>query len=399
MSDLQQEIILEPQTSHYQYYARILNLHQKIIMQTPNMNEIITQDQFAPTQNLNEVSNLKKYDHQHSQYSLMAMTIPYDGNQYTIQVALNSSHTKELISKYQNFLWLLLFINIFFSVLIGTLVTKHGLKPINKLNRLLNTLQSNQLNLQLDSNSWPTELQQTIKGLNSMLARIDNAFNRLKDFSSDIAHELRTPLNNVICQNEVTLGKTRNTEEYINVLASTIEECQKMAKLIDDMLLIARSNNPYYSLKNETIPLHSLVDDTINYLQLMADDKNIKINVEGNAFIRGDALLLKRALINLLVNSIHYSKPNQPIDITIKENEIAHQSSLIIQDSGIGIDAKDLPYIFDRFYRADPSRSKTVGGTGLGLAIVKSIIQLHHAKINIQSELNKGTRVEITFKK
>ncbi len=398
MADLEQEIILEPQTSHEQYYVRLLNQHGAILMQTPNIKDRLAQHHFPSPHITNHVSELIEYNTQQNQYSLMTLTVPYNRQIYTVQVVLNSSHTKALISKYKNYLLLLLLINIFFSILIGLLVTKYGLKPINTLNKLLHSLQSDQLHLQLKADSWPMELQQTITELNSMLTRIDTAFNRLKDFSSDIAHELRTPLNNIICQNEVTLGKARSAEEYTNTIASTIEECQKMAQLIDNMLLIARSKNPYYTLKQETLSLRSLLDDTINYLQSMAEDKNIHITVTGEALVNGDASLLKRAFINLLVNSINYSTPNQHILIAIEPNEALHTVMVTITDSGFGIDAKDLPHIFDRFYRADLSRSKNIGGTGLGLAIVKSIIELHRAEIRITSELHTGTCIQLIFK-
>jgi signal transduction histidine kinase len=172
-----------------------------------------------------------------------------------------------------------------------------------------------------------------------------------------------------------------------------------MAKLIDDMLLIARSKDPYFALKKEQIDLNSLLNNTINYLQIMADEKDITIGITGRGVIEGDPSLLKRAFLNILINSIKYSKHQQQITITISDSEVLNAIQVVIEDSGYGIDSKDLPHIFDRFYRTDHSRSKTIGGTGLGLAIVKSILGLHHADISIKSQLSVGTRIEIIFPK
>lgn len=397
-TDLKQEIILEPRSSNYHYFVRIINPNNTVMIETPHINQQITTTAFPKVNGFNILSDIVYFKHHHKQFSLMSMNINYKNKLHTIQIALNTSHTRALIAQYQQYLWFLLLINIFISILIASLVTQHGLKPLFKLNRLLNTLQSDQLHLQLDTNTWPIELKETITNLNNMLHRIDDSFLRLKEFSSDIAHELRTPLNNLMCQNEVTLGQPRTTIEYTNVIAATIEECRKMAHLIDNMLLIARSKNSHFTLKKSNVNLNDLLKDSITYLQMLAEDKHITIRISGEeCTVNGDKNLLKRMFVNLIVNSITYSDPQQNIDIRLAHT---HEGvNVFIQDSGFGIAEKDLPYIFDRFYRTDESRSKNYGGSGLGLAIVKSIIQLHHANIEIDSQLNKGTLITITFYK
>lgn len=390
LSDLRQEMILEPKTNHYNYFARIIKPNQQILLETPGLSDIAHNSVFPSTVLNQGLSAIKKINHHHQQYSLMSLVTQTPHGKFTIQVALNSSETKQLIEHYQYYLWLLLLASVFLATLIGTLVTNHGLKPISNLNKLIQSFRSDEPHTKLDSQSWPIELQQTIFELNDMLKRIHNAFERLKNFSSDIAHELRTPLNTIICQAEVTLSQSRRSEDYINSLATNIEECHKMAKMIDDMLLIARSKDTTLIQTTSKISLRSLVTSATNYLQIIADEKNIRVIITGDALISGDATLLKRAFLNLILNSINYSDHNKTIHIDIEEYK-RKEIKVTIRDEGYGIREEDLAHIFDRFYRVEHSRTRRVGGTGLGLAIVKSIINSHQGHITVTSTPEKGS--------
>jgi two-component system heavy metal sensor histidine kinase CusS len=278
--------------------------------------------------------------------------------------------------------------------LLGWVIVKQGLAPLKDIRQAAAVVTANRLNYRLNLDSFPVELAELAEALNNMLARLEESFARLKAFSSDLAHELRTPVSNLMTQTQVVLSRARSDEEYREVLVSNVEEYERLARMIGDMLFLAQSENGLIVLHREQVDLAKETRELFDFFDALAEEKMLSLSLEGNAQVNGDKLMLRRALANLLSNAIRHSPIRKTIDVVIKKTDAG--VLLTINNKGEAIPPAHLPHIFDRFYRADPSRHRNGEGAGLGLAITLSIIKAHGGMIKVKSEID-GTCFEIQF--
>ncbi len=230
-----------------------------------------------------------------------------------------------------------------------------------------------------------------------MLARLDQSFARLSQFSADLAHELRTPVNNLMGSAEVALSRERSPEEYREILESNIEECGRIARMIDELLFLARAENPKTEISCRVFQVEKEFEVITAFYNMLAADQQVSISYQANQVtLYADPSLLRRVLGNVISNALRYTHANDSISLSATTS--ADKSVIItITDTGEGIDEKLLPHIFDRFFRADKSRQHDKQGSGLGLAIVKSIMDLHGGQILISSQLQQGTQLKLIF--
>jgi two-component system heavy metal sensor histidine kinase CusS len=240
-----------------------------------------------------------------------------------------------------------------------------------------------QLSHRLSVNSVPVELAELAQSLNEMLARLEEAFLRLTDFSSDIAHELRTPVSNMMTQTQVALSRARNADEYRSILESNAEEFEHMGRMISDMLLLAKADNGLVVPHRETLQLAAEVQALFEYYEAVAEDKGIQLILQGDASVVADRLMLRRALGNLLSNAVRHATPHTTVQVRVGAN--ADKVVIEMQNTGDTIAQEHLERLFDRFFRVDPSRQRSSEGTGLGLAITKSIVAAHGGDIHATS--------------
>jgi len=232
---------------------------------------------------------------------------------------------------------------------------------------------------------------QLIVTFNSMFARLEESFIKIKRFSHDVSHELKTPLTVILGEIELGLRKDRTKEEYIEILNILQEEVKGQQELIDSLLFLSNSNELQSKELFENIDIDELIIDTITLNKHLASSKNINfdfIKFE-NVKKEGHTSLLKILLGNIIQNSIKYSNKNSKIEIYLDDEKC------IIKDYGIGVQEEHLCKIFDRFYRVDESRGR--GGYGLGLSIVQSIASLHNFNIEVKSKYKEYTKVSIIF--
>jgi two-component system heavy metal sensor histidine kinase CusS len=237
-----------------------------------------------------------------------------------------------------------------------------------------------------------------IRGLalafNAMLERLEESFARMSRFSADIAHELRTPVNNIRGQAEVALARPRSPEEYVEVIASGLEESVRLSELIESLLFLARSESPGDHLKRTPEDIGRLLADLRDYYEVAATEAGVTMSSTAerdNIVGYVDRMLLLRALGNLVSNALAHCSAGDTIVLTaLRRDEQIH---IVVRDTGSGIPADALPRVFDRLYRADPARSRNSGGAGLGLAIVRQIIHLHGGEVEIASSPGQGTTV------
>jgi two-component system heavy metal sensor histidine kinase CusS len=308
----------------------------------------------------------------------------------TIVVAASMDFHLKFMSELRGLLWvtlgcssLIILVSAWFAVQIAHI-------PLHRISEDIRNITSEKLNLRLDPDSVPSDLYELVTSFNSMLSRMDDMFQRLSNFSADIAHELRTPITNLTTQTQVSLGKTRGTEEYREILYSNLEEYERMARMINDMLWLAQADNGSLKTSFETLDPSVEVAELFDYLGAWAEDCNVSLKLVGSCPpILGDRAMLRQALTNLLTNAIRHSTPGTAI-LARLEGEGNHVR-IVIENEGDNIPAEHLSRIFDRFYRVDRSRLRsTVGsGTGLGLTIVGAIVAMHGGKVSASSENGK----------
>ena len=301
-----------------------------------------------------------------------------------VAVATDISHHEHFMSSFRFTLWTVVVLAALITGFLGWMAVRRGLAPLHAIKREAAAITANRLHSRLPTESVPVELMDLAETLNQMLARLEDSFRRLSDFSSDIAHELRTPVSNLLTQTQVMLSRTRTIDEYQDVLASNAEELERMAKMIGDMLFLAKADNDLVMPNLETVDLRAEAEGLASFYEAVAEENGVTLTVDGNATVSGDRLMLRRAIGNLLSNAFGHTPRGGYIRILIGMSD-DRMATIQVENSGETISSEHLPRLFDRFYRADPSRKRHADGVGLGLAITRSIIQAHGGFVSVQS--------------
>lgn len=301
----------------------------------------------------------------------------------TAIIAMDSSLHHKFMESFSGTLWRFVAAAAILTGLLGWVVARQGLKPLRAMRERAEAVTATRLDQRLPVDSVPRELAELAHTLNEMLGRLEEAFRRISDFSSDLAHELRTPISALMTQTQVTISRRRSVEEYESILASNAEEFERLAKMISDMLFLAKAEHGLVVPNREGIDLAREIDDLFDFYELIASERDIALERTGNAVIVGDRIMLRRALSNLLSNAIHHSRESGVVVVSIAETH--GEVTVRVSNSGKTIPSEHLDRIFDRFYRVDPSRQRHREGSGLGLPITKSIILAHAGTISAHS--------------
>lgn len=272
-----------------------------------------------------------------------------------------------------------------------------GLSPLRQLSKRAERMSSSRL-----AQSFPTldasgELMELERAFNGMLKRLHESFARLNQFSSNLAHELRTPLTNLQAAAQVALSRPRNANEYRDVLETSVGEYQRLTRIIEDMLFLARAESTNTYLQMVRLDAAYEAERIASYYESMAEDAGVEIVVRGRADVVADLALYQRALSNLLTNAIKFAPRETKIYVECSESP--DFTVIAVSDTGIGIGAEHVDHIFERFYRVDPSRHHSASGTGLGLAIVEAIMENHRGGCRVESEAGVRTTFSLSFPK
>jgi two-component system heavy metal sensor histidine kinase CusS len=376
------------------YWVRVLDSSNQTVAETPGMRSLLPPSVFPGTQ-IARPSQPGPTDLRTagSLFSLVTTTHEVGGQPYTIQVAQDRSADDQFLKQFAALLAAVLALGVVASAVIASKVTKRGLRPLGEMTRALKRVGPKQLHERVTAVGWPRELQPLAIAFDDMLDRLENSFTRLSQFSADLAHELRTPIANIRGETEVALTRPRTPEEYRAVVESTLAECQHLTHIVDNLLFLARTETAEGHLHCVTFDGRAAVEKIAAFYEPAAEEQKLTITCSGEADFFADEMLFGRALSNLLENALHHTPAGGSILISIA-NRGAH-SEISVKDTGSGIAPEHLPRVFDRFYRADSSRSSD--GSGLGLALVKSIADLHGGSATIESEGGRGTTVTLSF--
>jgi two-component system, OmpR family, heavy metal sensor histidine kinase CusS len=278
-----------------------------------------------------------------------------------------------------------------FMVAMGAgLIASTGLEPLRNFNRLAASIGAKSLNQRIALAGLPRELADTAKEVNGMLERIDASYRQLEDFSGDLAHEMRTPVATLLGRTQVALSQPRTAGEMREVLEGNAEELNRLSTIISDMLFIAQAEHYAVPIEAGLVDLAREARTVADYLSLIAEEKNVRIEVSGRAdALSADRLLIQRAITNLVSNAIRHASPHSVVGIEVASART--ETTLAVTNSGEPIAPANLQRIFDRFYRVDPARARVEGGSGLGLAIVRSIATAHGGSVAVRSDAGRTT--------
>lgn len=379
---------------HAPYWIRVLDSGGHTVAETPGMDHLISPDVFPPAQrSTSSIRNPKDYRTGAKLFSLVAIKKKTGGQSYTIQVAQDRSSDEQLEKRFGILLGVVLVSSILASAIIAITVTRHGLRPLREMTRSLERIGPAHLNERVAPVGWPRELQPLAATFDAMLARLEDSFKRLSQFSADLAHELRTPVANIMGEGQVALTRERTPSEYREVIESSVVECERLSGIVDNLLFVARVDAARGSIERKLFDARAAVEKIATFYRTLAEDRHVAIHCSGEGEAYADPVLFERAVSNLVDNALRFNPENGKIQISVTVT--AAHSEVTVSDSGCGIAPEHLPRVFDRFYRADSSRSSD--GAGLGLALVKSIVDLHGGSARIESEVNRGTTVTLTF--
>lgn len=277
----------------------------------------------------------------------------------------------------------------------GFWITRRGLRPLGDLAEQADGIEPESLSKRLDVSGHPKEFLPLSDALNRTLARLESAFGRLGTLNADMAHELRTPVHSLKLETEQLLSQPGFAEVTQDRLVSMMETLDHMGLLIEQMLFLARAEDPATVIDRARIDALAFIEGVRDAFEPLAEEARVSllVDVADNLSIIGDRTLLKRALHNLLANAIRHSHEGQSVVI----RAMIHEGVAVLEiiDRGEGIPESHLAQLGERYIRPDASRSRRTGGAGLGLAIVQSIVRLHAGSMRITSHLSEGTTVRL----
>jgi heavy metal sensor kinase len=325
-----------------------------------------------------------------------------------VQVASSLEDVEDAL----NTLLLILIIAVPLALLVASLggqfLANKALKPVDHITQTARMITSQNLNQRINPPKVKDEISRLVETLNEMISRLDRSFRQVKQFSTDASHELKTPLTILKGEVEVALRKERVPHEYEQVLKSNLEEINRMSQIVEDLLLLSRADSGEIRLNKEDMNLNEILSEVVAHVNVLAQSKNLRIETSNHheeIHIFGDPLRIRALFLNLIENGIKYTEQGGSIHILLTKDTLVQDGKqsgraqgeqgefvkIIVSDTGIGIAKEDQERIFDRFFRVDKARSREQGGSGLGLSICKWIVEAHRGKIEVESELGKGS--------
>ena len=279
----------------------------------------------------------------------------------------------------------------------GLILVRNSLRPLQAITEQAERISSANLSERLPVARTGDEVERLALSLNRMIERLEESIQHISRFSADVSHELRTPLTILRGELEMMAQHRSRDAESLEMIGNSLEEIDRLTRIVDQLLIISRLDAGQAGMEREQVNLAELATSTAEQMRLLADEKRIAIHfsMEPEVNVIGDRIRLKQVLVNLLDNAIKYTPEMGAIDLTVRAESA--RALLGVSDNGIGIASRELPHVFERFYRTDKARRRATGGAGLGLSIVKAIVAAHDGRVWITSIEGKGTTLWAEF--
>ena len=315
---------------------------------------------------------------------------------YDLEIAAPIADVEHTLDLLRLLLWSMIPVVIVIACLGGAWLSGRALKPVNDIAAAALTISIENLAERLPVPPTGDELARLTEVLNTMFARLESAVKTLSQFAADASHELRTPLAVIRTTAELALRRARTPESYRDSLQDVAAEAERMTRLVEELLILARSDAATAEMPLEAVDLGDVLAEVCDEMRSLAEMRQVRLNglhAKGPAVVAGNRPALYRLFLVLLDNALKFSRPGG--EVILKVENIDARVSVTVEDFGAGISESDLPHIFERFYRADGARGG--GGHGLGLSLAKSIARVHGASIEVQSTEGVGSRFQVNF--
>jgi len=331
-------------------------------------------------------------------YRIINTPVYRDGSlAYIIQVGTHLRFVRKSLSHFKRNILVAFPIILVLGSLGGWILARKSVSPIGYIASRTKTITSNTLSERLHPRGTGDEMDDLIGTINGMIARLEGSFKRMAEFTADASHELKTPLCALRGEAELLLSKERAIGEYQEGLAHFIERFDHLNRMVNDLIVLSKSDSSQVELNLVPLRLDLLVQDIANLFQVLAEQKNIGLNIDlcEETTVMGDKMRLQQLFTNLIDNAVKFTPDGGSIRIRAERD--GNFAKVEVVDTGMGIPKEEQENIFKRFYRVEKSRSKDVGGVGLGLSIAEWIAHAHHGKIEVKSQLNQGSTFIVYF--
>jgi heavy metal sensor kinase len=333
---------------------------------------------------------------QGARFRLVRESVQVGGVTYDIEAGMSTQEFDRSLEQFRALLYALGPAFLILAALGGHWLSRRALAPVDQITKAARTIGAQDLSKRLAVPHTSDELQRLADTLNEMLSRLEAAFQRVTQFTADASHELRTPVSVMRTNAEITLRKLRSEAEYREAISRILDESEKVSRLIEQLLQLARADSGSVALQMARSDLNAALQNACREAGILAEAKHLQFSQsipEDTLWVHGDSASLERLFMILLDNAVKYTPSGGQVDVRLGFDDGFAVAS--IRDTGTGIAPEDIGHVFDRFYRADRARSRESGGTGLGLAIGRWIAEAHRGEIRVESEPAKGSTFQL----
>lgn len=332
--------------------------------------------------------------HAESVRALAGRTALRSGEPVTVFIESGTAETDRLLESHLREIVLAVLLCATLGLVAAYGIARSGLRPLREMAETAKAISAEQLDQRLSVETAPAELRELAGAFNAMLQRLQDSFARLNEFSSDLAHEMRTPISNLIGHTQVVLSRSRSADDYRAALESNMEEFERLSRMVGDMLLIARTDNPATQVTRRPVDLHAVAQKMQQFYEPILAENELSLSLAGQGTIEADQLMIERAVSNLLSNAVRHAERGSEIRIDIRTAPSA--ITLEVSNRGQPIPPQVRDRMFTRFAHADTD-GRSSDGIGLGLAIVQSIMKLHGGAVSVESGTDGWTRFALAF--
>ena len=399
-----------PGLSAFYGYTQVYNSTETIVMQSAQLNDVslpVSREQLLSALNgRREITSVftGAPNGLWDKYGARIIYFPATHHQhkYVIVLVAPLTSVETMLSNLRLIIFIAIPVTLLLASVVGWVFSKRAYAPVGELVTKANTITAEKLHSRLKVSDADDEISHLAETLNSMIERLEESFKTLKQFTSDASHELRTPLTIMRGEIEVALKKSRDKAEYENILKDNLEEVKRLQNIVEGLLTLSQYENKKMIIQKERINLTDIVIESLTKSRILAERKNIKLILvldEDNPesiYITGDSRKLLNVFLNLFDNAIKYSNEKTEITCFTGRTKKEGFAFVTVKDEGIGIADDAIKNIFERFYRADASRTRDEGySLGLGLSIVKAVVEAHGGWVDVKSEHGKGASFSV----
>jgi len=385
---------------YYPLFFQILDKNGRIFYTSKKFREIgyeVTDRVITNAKNGKETREDIRSSYRRTPFRMISTPLYREGKlNYIIQVATHLRYVRKSLSNFISNTLAALPILLVLGALGGWLLARRSLWPIGYIASKARRITSHSLSERLATRGTSDEMDELIETINGMIAGLESSFKRMAEFTADASHELKTPICAMRGEAEVLLSKERTAKEYQEGLTHFIERFDSLNRMINDLILLSKSDSSQVELKIVPLRLDLLIKDLCHFFQVLAEQNRIglEMDIPEEVTVLGDKVRLQQLFTNLIDNAIKFTAQGS-IRVSVEKNEKTVLAK--IKDTGIGIPGEEQGKIFKRFYRVDKSRSRETGGVGLGLSIAEWIVHLHNGRIDVQSQLGQGSTFTVTL--